>query len=126
MAMTVCYLWLNAVLYAVFAALCSLRVTGTSRALGYASLNPSGVSEYLTVYGGLQVGLAVFFAVSAYRPELQRGGLLLALSLYAPIVVFRWASVLKQWPVERLTLGVGVLETALLVCAVGLWFVGGK
>lgn len=122
--MTTWYLWLNAFLFAVFAVFCALRVTSTSGALGYTALNRSGISEYLTVYGGLQIGLAIFFAFSAYYPELRHGGLLLAHVLYVPIVLFRWASVLAQWPVGRMTLGVGALETALLACAISLWVAG--
>ena len=120
--MTAAYLWLNAVLYVVFAVMCSLRVASTSRAIGYTQLSASGVSEYLTVYGGLQAGLAIFFAFTACRPELHRTGLLFALALYAPIVLFRWISVARQWPVERMTLGVGTLEAVLLIVAVALWF----
>lgn len=119
--LTTAYLWLNALLYAVFAALCAARVGNTSRALGYRTLSPSGVSEYVTVYGGLQVGLAIGFAAAAITPELRQGGLLLAVALYAPIAVFRWISVLKQWPVEKLTLAVGGLEAALLAGAIALW-----
>jgi len=116
------YLWVNAALYGVFAVLCSLRVAATARSLGYTQLNASGMSEYVTVYGGLQFGLAVFFAWAAYRPELQRVGLLLAVCLYMPIVVFRWLSVMRHWPVERMTLAVGALEATLLAVALGLWF----
>lgn len=116
------YLWANAALYALFAVWCALRLDATSQSLGYSSLNSSGRSEYLTVYAGLQLGLAVFFAWTASRPELQRAGLTLALAMYAAIVVFRWSSVLRYWPVERLTLVVGVLETILLSAAIVLWF----
>lgn len=119
--MTPFYLWVNAALYAVFAAWCALKVEGTSRSLGYTSLNASGYSEYLTVYGGLQIGLAVFFAWTAWRPELQRTGLVLAIALYAPIVLMRWGSIARHWPVDMMTVVVGGLETTLLAAALLLW-----
>jgi hypothetical protein len=59
-----------------------------SKALGYTSLPSSGHSEYATVYGGLQWGLAMIFA-SALKPELHRVGILAAMLLYAPIVLHR-------------------------------------
>jgi hypothetical protein len=119
--MTALYLWINAALYAAFSILCSMNVPGTSSALGYKSLSPSGHSEYLTVYGGLQIGLALFFGAAAYRPEWNRPALLMALCLYAGIFLFRSISVMKHWPVEKTTLGVASLELALLIGAVWLW-----
>lgn len=120
--MTGLYLWLNAALYATFAVWCSLLATQTSQSLGYTALNSSGRSEYLTVYGGLQLGLALFFAWVAYRPEMHRTGLVLALAIYLPLVIMRWMSIARYWPVERLTLGVGTLEFIMLVIAVWLWY----
>ena len=119
--MTAAYLWINAALYLVFAVMCVSNVTGTASALGYKTLSASGHSEYVTVYGGLQVGLAIFFAVAAYQPEWHRVGLLMALCLYAAIVIFRLASLVVNWPVQRMTLGVAALEVSLLLIAAGLW-----
>ena len=122
--MTVAYLWLNAVLYALSAAWCSLRWAATSRSLGYLALDAGGRSEYLTVYGGLQLGLALCFAWTALRPELHRTGLLLALALYLPIVLFRLSTVIGGWPVPRTTLAVAGLELVLLATAALLWLGG--
>lgn len=119
--MTGAYLWLNAAMYALFAVWCTVQAGSTSQALGYAQLTNSGRSEYLVIYGGLQLGLAVFFAVCASRPNWHSVGLLLALLVYAPIVVFRWWTVVQHRPVAGMTIGIGVLETALLAAAVALW-----
>lgn len=124
--MTAAYLWINAALYAVFGVLCAINPRGTSKGLGYALPTSGGLSEYLTVYGGLQFGLAAFFAWVAMRGDMHRAGLVLALALYIPIVLFRWVSVARLWPVERMTLGVGTLEAALLVAALLLWWHGGR
>lgn len=88
--MTAAYLWINAVLYAVFGVMCALNPRGTAKALGYSLSTHGGLSEYLTVYGGLQFGLAAFFAWVAMRDDLHPAGLVLALALYTPIVLFRW------------------------------------
>ena len=120
--MTAAYLWLNAALYAAFAAWCTLRWASTAQALGFGALDAGGRSEYLTVYGGLQLGLAIVFACTALRPELQRSGLLFALALYVPIVLFRAASAIGHWPLPRTTAAVAVLELVLLAAALALWF----
>ena len=123
--MTTAYLWLNAALYAVFGVLCAVNPRGTAKGLGYSLSTHGGLSEYLTVYGGLQFGLAAFFAWTAMRDDLHQAGLVLALALYVPIVLFRWISVARLWPVERMTLGVGILEASLLAAALLLrWHEG--
>lgn len=119
--MTSIYLWINAVIYVAFAAWCTLSPTRTATGVGYASLTSSGMSEYLVVYGGLQLGLGLFFAWCARR-GLERTGLIFALALYVPIVVYRAASVIRQWPVASTTLAVAALELSLLASALALWF----
>jgi hypothetical protein len=54
--MVAAYLWLNSILYALFALFCSLNINKTSQAVGFESLSNSGRSEYLTVYGGMELG----------------------------------------------------------------------
>lgn len=116
------YLWANALLYAVFAALCTLKASATSQSMGYLSLDRGGRSEFLTVYGGMELGLALVFAWMAWRPVLNRTGLAIALLIYVPIVAFRLIGWVRLWPVQRTTLGTGLLEMALLVIGLGLWF----
>lgn len=120
--MTALYLWLNAGAYLVFAVWCTLRWASTSAAIGYVQLDGSGRSEYLTIYGGLQLALAIVFALAALRHEHHRSGVLLALVLYGAIVPFRWISVATLGPVGKGTLVLGVLEIALLVWAAVLWW----
>lgn len=118
--MTSIYLYLNAAIYLVFSIWCSVAASGTSQALGFISLNPSGRAEYLTVYGGLQLGLAIIFGWTAWSGEL-RFGLVVALALYAPIVLWRIAGVSMNWPVANGTLYVAVLELTMLMAAIALW-----
>ncbi|MEO5561112.1 MAG: DUF4345 domain-containing protein [Dokdonella sp.] len=115
------YLYFNAILYAVFALWCTFAPAQTAQAVGYAALSRSGESEYLVVYGGLQLGLALFFLYCA-RADEQRIGLILALALYAPIVLYRCVTVARHWPVTPTTLGTGVLEIALLLGALAAWW----
>jgi hypothetical protein len=107
-------------LYAAFALWITLSPWKTSAAMGYGTLGASGRSEYLVVYGGLQLGLAVFFALLAINLELHRLGLLFSVCLYVPIVLYRLITVGRFWPVESTTLIVGALEVVLLVAAVVL------
>ncbi len=117
--MSALYLYANAVLYLVFAVWCTVGMSRTAPAMGFAALTSGGRSEYLTIYGGLQLGLAVAFWLLARNPEWHKPGILFALALYAPIVVFRLISMARFWPVGNVTLGTAALEVVLL--AVGTW-----
>jgi hypothetical protein len=111
------YLWTNSALYLCFAIWMTLSPASTAKAVGYLSLSPSGRSEFLVIYGGLQLGLAAFFGLCAYRPSMSGAGVWLAVLLYAPIALYRVTTVIRFWPVERTTLVVGGLEVALFVWA---------
>jgi hypothetical protein len=119
-------LYVNAVLYLVFAVWCTVSPSGTAKNIGYQSLSNGGHSEYLVIYGGLQLGLAVIFWLLARNPGFLRLGLLIAIALYAPIVSYRLVTTIRFWPVGPLTLGTGVLEFVLLASALALFFKHGQ
>lgn len=114
------FLYFNALLYAVFAGWCTFAPRRTAEAMGYSSVSASGQSEYLVVYGGLQLGLGLFFLYCARTGE-DRLGLLLALAIYAPLVVYRLVTVWRFWPVGSTTVWVAGLELVLLLVSVVLW-----
>jgi len=116
------YLVLNAVLYLGLVVWCSLRHEQTSRAGGFVSLDNSGHSEYLVIYGGLQLGIAAFYGYLAASPVLHRTGIVFSLMLYLPIVLYRIVTVIAYRPVSGITLGTGALELALLAGAAILFF----
>jgi hypothetical protein len=112
------YLYVNAVLYLALAVWCTLKHQQTSAGSGYSTLTPSGHSEYLVVYGGLQIGLAIFYAYIASRPACVPVGIVFSIMLYAPIVIYRLITVAMNWPVSSVTLATGSLELILLFWSV--------
>ena len=114
------YLYLNAVLYALLAAWCTLMPAQTAAAVGFQVLDKSGQSEYLVIYGGLQSGMAFLFAYFA-RTGQPRNGLVLALAFYVPIVLYRAFTLAQLWPVGTTTMALAVLEWLLLITAMVLW-----
>lgn len=119
--MTAAYLWLNTALYIIFAIWMTLSPWRTATAMGFEQLAPSGRSEYLVIYGGLQFGLAAFFGIAAASTSMHRTGVLFAVCLYAPIVLYRVITVWRFWPVKGLTLTVALLEIGLLLGALVLF-----
>lgn len=119
--MNAIYLYINAALYVTFAIWMTLSPWKTASAVGYQSLNASGRSEYLVIYGGLQLGLAIFFALAAATPNYHRLGILFSVCLYAPIVIYRIVTVIKFDGVGANTVAIGALEVVLLIGAVVLY-----
>lgn len=116
------YLWINAVLYAVFGLMCLVRPQATSKALGFEAFAPHGLIEYLTVYGGMQLGFAAFFALGALRGgDSSLWTLYFALCLYVPIVLVRWASIATlPGPIPSTAWALAGLEALLMVAGVAL------
>ncbi len=114
------YLWINAALYAVFALWCTFARERTAQSVGYLTRSNAGNSEYLTVYGGLQWGMAVMFATLAAHAAPASLALSISLGLYVPIVAYRWITILRFAPVGATVKGVAVMETLLLVAALAL------
>ncbi len=113
------YFYLNAALYAGSALWCTISPRKTAQAAGYVELNNSGRSEFLVDYGGLQWGLAAFFFyLGRYPAALGRIGAIFAVLLYAPIVFYRIATVVRFAPVSRVTYALAILEIALLIGAI--------
>ncbi|MCO6429812.1 MAG: DUF4345 domain-containing protein [Deltaproteobacteria bacterium] len=114
------YLWLNAVLYLGLAIWCMVLPERTSAALGYGLTGGSGRSEYLVVYGGLQIGLAAFFAACAARSDWHYVGVLLAVCLYVPIVLARAFSFVRYEGIGSVTIYTACLEVALMIWGIYL------
>ncbi len=115
------YLYVNAALYLLFAIWCTFGMARTAPAMGFTVLASGGRSEYLAIYGGLQLGLAVGFGLLARNASWHEEGILFALVLYAPIVAFRMFSLIRFWPVGGVTLATAALELAMLVTAAWLY-----
>lgn len=116
------YFWANAIIYLLFALWCSLRKEQTALASGYQSLDNSGWNEYLVIYGGLQLGLAAFFAYLATNLEFQKVGIIFSLFIYIGIVAYRLIGIYSLWPVKPVTLAIATMESVLLLGAVVAYF----
>lgn len=120
--MIAAYLYLNAVLYFILAVWCVVLPEKTATALGFQLLNGSGKSEYFVIYGGLQLGLALFFAYCAYLPENQAMGLKFSLFLYVPIFTCRLISFLRFQEIGFTTIATAGLEAVLTAAVLYLYF----
>lgn len=119
------YLFINAGLYILFAVWCTVMPRTTASALGLSFKSGSGKSEYITVYGGLEFGAAMFFLIAALKPELRGAGLLFGLLFYAGLVCWRIPTLMFVEGVQKTTYFFAAGELVLGVAAAWLWFRGG-
>lgn len=110
-----------ALLYGLLALWCGLAVDSTAAALGLVLSDGSARSEYITVYVGLEAGLALFFSLCAAGDgAARRCGLLLALCSSGALALARMGSLLvvvDPRPITWIMLAVEVALTLLAACS---------
>ena len=116
------YLYLNSLLFFGIAVRSTLAPRSSATGLGFLTLSDRGRAEYLVVYGGCQLGLAILFFLLARNPAYFQLGLLIAIGFYAPILVYRIGANLLNWPVASSVLGTIALEALLLGAALWLYY----
>lgn len=112
------YLLVNAALYIIFAVWCTIMPTKTASVLGLALPSASGKSEYITVYGGLEFGVAIFFLLAALRQELLPAGMLFAVCFYSGLIVWRMGTFASISGIGRITYGFAASELVLGIIAI--------
>ena len=111
------YLLAIAALYAAFAAWCTVKPRATAASLGYELPGPSGLCEYRVVYGGLELGLALFFVIAAFRGSMELSGLWLSLLMHGSLVVFRSVIIATTSGLSSVIYAVFGLEVLLALAA---------
>jgi hypothetical protein len=87
--MTRIFLAVVGIAYILLAAWCALLPEKTSKAVGFTLQAGQGQSEFLTVYGGLELALGIIFLWPLYRPEQVAFSLLVCLVIHGCLVLFR-------------------------------------
>jgi len=109
------YLYINAFFYFVFSVWCLSKLYVTSKFLGFQFIDNSGKVEYITVYGGMQLGFSIFFLIMAYYPSLNNAGLIFAVAIYTCLVIMRTISALYFGNIQNATYMIGALEFTLCI-----------
>ena len=73
---------------------CAVSPDKTSGVVGFELVGGSGKSEFLTVYGGLEIGMAMIFLLPILHQRFLEYSLLSCLLLHANLVLFRGLSFL--------------------------------
>lgn len=103
------------VLYLSLAAYCTFNPAAASKLVGFELQGGSGDSEFLTIYGGLELWLAMIFALPMLRPEWLSFSLTSCFLLHACLVVFRTAGFLLFDDIEAGTIRLALGEWLILI-----------
>ncbi|MFT7535558.1 MAG: hypothetical protein ACI85K_001511 [Hyphomicrobiaceae bacterium] len=119
--MTKAFLIVNGVLYLALAVWCTVLPTKTSEAIGYSLANNSARSEYIVVYGGLELAMGAFFLLCAFQPGMLGAGLWFALLTYGCLMLFRWATIFTLSDLSTFIYAMVAVETTMT--ALSAWLV---
>lgn len=119
---TTLFLAFNGLAYVALGAWCTLAPAKTAAAIGFGLTNNSARSEYLTVYGGLEVGMGLFFLLCAWRAELGEAGLWFAALSYGALAAYRLTTLFTLSDFSAFIYTVAVFEPVMAVLsALLLW-----
>ncbi|GJM23910.1 MAG: membrane protein [Phycisphaerae bacterium] len=101
--------------YLGFSVWCTLQPQKTASSIGFELKPGSGQSEYLVVYGGLQLALGCIFLLPLLRPDFLRNALLICVIIHGSLVLFRGISIGLYGRLDGTTYVLSALELSLLV-----------
>jgi hypothetical protein len=113
-------------LYVLLGLYCSLLPERASKSVGF-QLNPgSGQSEFLTVYGGLEIGMGLVFLWPLFRPAETEFALRACLIIHACLVLFRSIGFVMFRNLESTTYNLAIGEWIIFLASAVLWWRLGK
>lgn len=117
------FLTLIGLLYLALAFWCASDPATTSKKVGFELLGGSGRSEFLTVYGGLEFGMALVFLLPWFHPECLSFSLLACFLIHASLVLFRTVGFFSFGDIEPMTYYLATGEWVIAVLSGLLVFV---
>lgn len=102
---------------------CAVAPEKTSKAVGFALQPGQGESEFLTVYGGLEVALGLLFLWPLYKREEVTFPLCACLVVHGCLVVFRTIGFFVYTGFETTTYGLAGLEWAIFLTTAVLFVI---
>ncbi len=108
--------------YILLAAWCSLLPASTSKAVGFDLQMGAGQSEYLVIYGGLQLALGFLFLWPMFRQEVAQFSLGACVLVHACLVFFRSLGFVLYAGIGGLTVGLAIVEWLIFLFAASLLY----
>lgn len=116
------FLTVIAVIYLVFAVWCAAKPETTAGSLGLRLDLGSGQSEYVTVYGGFQLALAILFLWPWLDASVLTFSLTTCLIIHACLVLFRTLGFVLFSGIRPMTIGFAASEWVVMLIAAFFWW----
>ncbi len=113
-------------LYVFLGIWCSLLPERASKTVGFELRPGSGESEFVTVYGGLEVAMGLIFLWPWIRPAETEFSLRACLIIHACLVLFRSVGFVTFRSIEPATYKLAAGEWIILLSSLTLWWRLGK
>lgn len=118
MNMTKLFLATVGLLYLGLACWCVFKPYQTSQAVGFELKPGSGQSEFLVIYGGLQLALALILLLPLVSLKQVESVLIFCVVVHACLVAFRTASFFRYTGIQSTTSALAVGEWIILLFAI--------
>ena len=116
------YLAVTALVYFSLAIWCTVSPAATSQKVGFQLKEGSGQSEFMTVFGGLEFGLALILLCSISRAQTVTYGLIACVLIHGSLVLFRTISLFSFSGIEPMTYKLATGEWVIFILGlVILW-----
>ena len=109
------FLALVGLMYIGLSLWCSFSPAVTSEKVGFELKGGTGQSEFLTVYGGLELGMALIFLLPLVRNDMLFSSLLACILIHACLVVFRTISFFLYSEIAPMTYQLAAGEWIILI-----------
>lgn len=116
------FIGLVGIMYMGLAIWCSVQPMITSKKVGFQMIGGSGKSEFMTVYGGLEFGIAILLLASLFRRETVTYGLWAAMLIHGSLVLFRTISFFIYSDIGSFTYRLAIGEWAIFLVSAALVF----
>ena len=120
------FLAITGLAYLVLALWCLAKPAQTAESVGFTLSRGSGQSEYLVLYGGLQLGLALLFLQPLWRPERLVPMLEVCTVLHGCLVAIRVVSLLVYTGIGSTTYVLAGIEWVIFLTGAALWWKTGS
>lgn len=116
------YLTLVAIVYVALSVWCSIDPETTSSKVGFDRIGGSGRSEFLVIYGGLELALALIFLMPWFNSRFSTASLWACLLIHGCLVLFRTVSFFLYDDISSMTVRLAIGEWIILLSGIGSWW----
>ncbi|WP_417388824.1 DUF4345 family protein [Gimesia sp.] len=117
------FLAIVGLVYLLLALWCSVDPASTSRSVGFTLQPGSGQSEFLVIYGGLELALGIIFLWPLWQREVTRYALVACVIIHGCLVLFRSIGFFVFTGIGSTTYSLGVGEWLIFLISLGFYLV---